>query len=204
MCSDSQMRRILDAVELTHIITRIAQLLNHKFQKVGGARQFQVFDQRLILSLDGVEHFRFNKVRCENCLEKTSSQKGTSYYPQMLCGSIVHPDESQVFLAAAEPIAKQDGATKRHCERNATTGVITDLKTTYSDFKFLVAAIGLYSCGPVIDLLKQEEHDFIIAVKPGDYSNLFTHFDTWSERSATTKLKVAKKESHTDLDGLTA
>ena len=193
VCSDSQMRRILDDVAPTHIMTRIAQLLNYEFQKVGGARQFQVFDQRLILSLDGVEHFRSNKVRCENCLEKTSSSKGTSYYHQMLCGSIVHPDESQVFLAAAEPIIKQDGATKNDCERNAAKRVITGLKTTYPDFKFLVVADGLYSCGPVIDLLKQEEHDFIIAVKPGDHDNLFTHFGTWSQRSVTTKMKAEKK-----------
>lgn len=37
----------------------------------------------------------------------------------MLCGSIVHPDESQVFLALAEPMIKQDGESKNDCERNA-------------------------------------------------------------------------------------
>lgn len=193
LCSDSQMRRVLDEVEPEHIFRRISQLINNEFEKVGGARQFQVFDQRLILSLDGVEHFRSNKVRCENCLTKTSSSKGTSHYHQMLCGSIVHPNESQVFIAAAEPIIKQDGTTKNDCERNAAKRVITSLNKVYPDFKFLVVADGLYSCGPVIDLLKQHKHDFIITVKPGDHDNLFTHFRTWSEQSATTKMMISKE-----------
>lgn len=193
ICSDTQMRRILDHVEPERIFERNIQLLNQEFQQVGGARQYHVFDQRLILSLDGVEHFRSSKVRCKHCLEKTSSKKGTSHYHQMLCGSIVHPDESQVFLAAAEPIIKPDGNSKNDCERNAAKRVITSLKTNYPDFKFLVVADGLYSCGPIIDMLKQEEHDFIITVKPGDHDNLFTHFETWSQRSATTTMKIEEK-----------
>ena len=193
ICSDTQMRRILDTVSPKFIHQRISQIINNEFQQVGGSRQFQVFDQRHILSLDGVEHFRSGQVKCQHCLEKNSSKHGTAYYHQMLCGSIVHPDEAQVFLAVAEPIIKQDGENKNDCERNAAKRVIASLGTTYADYKFLVVADGLYSCGPVLDQLKQGGHDFIITVKPGDHRSLFIHFDTWSKRSATTKMKVEEK-----------
>ena len=190
LCSDTQMRRILDDVSPHYIHNRITDIISNEFIKVGGARQYGVFDQRLIVSLDGVEHFRSGKVRCENCLEKSSAKNGTSYYHQMLCGSIVHPDESQVFLAVAEPIVRQDGEKKNDCERNAAKRVIARLNEAYESLKFVVVADGLYSCGPVLELLRKGGHDFVITVKPGDHRNLFTHFATWSDRRATTKMTI--------------
>lgn len=80
LCSDTQMRRILDQVPAHHVHDRITELITKEFTKVGGVRQYQIFDQRLIISLDGVEHFRSGKVNCENSLQKTSSKNGISYY----------------------------------------------------------------------------------------------------------------------------
>lgn len=73
---------------------------------------------------------------------------------------------------------------------NAARRVIARLNEAYADFKFVVVADGLYSCGPILDLLSRGEHDFVITAKPGDHHELFTHFNTWSERSATTKLTI--------------
>lgn len=189
-CSDTQMRRMLDQVEPSVIHARIEELINDEFRRTGGVRQFQVFDQRLILSLDGVEHFRSQKVNCEHCLEQYSNKQRYTYYHQMLCGSIVHPDESQVFLALAEPIVKQDGQSKNDCERNAAKRAIAKLNKAYSTYKFIVVADGLYSCGPFIKLLHKADHHFIISAKPGDHKSLFKHFETRSQRKATSKMTV--------------
>ena len=193
VCSDTQMRRMIDRVEPTVVEERIHSLINEEFHRSGTAREYTVFDGRLIVSLDGVEHFRSHKVHCASCLVKHSKTKGTSYYHQMLCGSIVHPDQAQVFPAVVEPIVKQDGQTKNDCERNAAMRVIDQLNRGYAGRKLLIVADGLYSCGPFLDKLIEYNHDFIITAKPGDHKALFKHFTTWSDRGATKKLEVINK-----------
>lgn len=192
VCSDTQMRRMIDQIDPTPFLERIAQIVRQDFYRVGGRRQFQVLDGRLVLSLDGVEHFRSTRVHCQACLTKDSKSQGRVYFHQMLCGSIVKPGESTVFVAVAEPIVKQDGATKNDCEQNAARRVIDRLPAYYPGEKFLVVADSLYSRGPFIEQLTGHGYDFLLAAKPGDHKSLFQHFDTWAGQGATTKM--TKKE----------
>lgn len=193
VCSDTQMRRILDEVEPDVFRQRISEVVRNEWTRIGGVSQFQVFDRRLILSLDGVEHFRSTKVHCEFCLTHKAVNDTISYRHQMLCGSIVHPDESTVILAAAEPIVRQDGDQKNDCERNAVKRLLNNLVVDYQCFKFLVVADSLYGCGPVIDQLMEDGHDFVISVKPGDHKSLFQHFHS---REATKLVLKEKGKTH--------
>ena len=188
VCSDTQLRRMLDQVDPHYFQQRIQQLIEQTFTRVGGARQFQVLDGRLILSLDGVEHFRSSRVHCAACLTSDAANTGPSYHHRMLCGSIVHPDQPTVFVAVAEPIVQQDGSQKNDCERTAARRVITTLSRVYPRHKFLVVADGLYSCGPLIEQLTAGGHDFLLTAKPGDHPALFKHFHTWSTHGATATL----------------
>lgn len=106
----------------------------------------------------------------------------------MLCGSMVHPSESTVYVAVAEPIVQQDGSHKNDCERSAAKRVIETVSEVCRNYKFLVVADGLYSCGPLVKQLTEAGHDFVITAKPGDHQALFKHFATWSVRGATSKL----------------
>ena len=189
-CSDTQMRRLLDPIEGRVIHQRLVDIVNVHAQRSGVLKQFCVFTDRLAVSLDGVEHFRSSKVKCDHCLSKQSKGQPRQYYHQMLCGSLVHPDHRQVLPVVAEPIIRQDGERKNDCERNAAQRVITRLGADYGDHKLLVLADGLYSCGPVIKALREGGHQFIITVKPGDHKSLFTHFAARSERKQTRKLTI--------------
>ena len=60
---------------------------------------------------------------------RSTDRNGTiTYYHQMLGAVLVHPDRSEVFPLAPEPILKQDGARKNDCERNAAKRLLTDLR----------------------------------------------------------------------------
>jgi len=192
-CSDTQMRRMLDEVDPEVFRQRICEVIRNDFSRVGGISQYQVFDRRLILSLDGVEHFRSSKVHCSSCLIHKVANGDISYRHQMLCGSIVHPNESTVFLAAAEPIVRQDGSQKNDCERNAASRLIDNLSADYKAFKFLVVADSLYGCGPIVEQLLEADHQFVISVKPGDHKTLFQHFRARKAQHKARELVIDEK-----------
>ena len=185
LCSDTQMRRMIDRVSPHVIHDRMTSMIAGTFRQVGGWRQFEVLDGRITISLDGVQHFQSARVHCPSCLERESSRKGTTYAHQLLVGSVVHPRQKTVFPAVAEPIVKQDGAGKNDCERTAAGRVIAKLTQAYPAAKLLIVADGLYSCGPVIKGFTEAGYDFVITAKPGDHQSLFRHFATWQDRNAT-------------------
>ncbi len=80
---------------------------------------YQYYQGKYLVSCDGTGLFNSQKIHYENCCVKEHRNGSTSYYHQILCASIVHPDIKQVLPLAPEPIVKQDGATKNDCERNA-------------------------------------------------------------------------------------
>ncbi len=62
-----------------------------------------------LLSIDGTGYFSSSTVHCDQCSMKTNSKTGEiTYYHQMLCAAIVHPDLGKVIPLAPEPIIKQD------------------------------------------------------------------------------------------------
>jgi hypothetical protein len=67
---DNQMRVILDdleAKEIRPIFASIFQLLN----RAGVIKEYRYWDQKVIISIDGVEHFSSQKVHCPSCTSKT-------------------------------------------------------------------------------------------------------------------------------------
>ena len=77
-------------------------------------------DGYYLISIDGTGYFTSKTVHCENCLKKVNKKTGKiTYYHQMLCAAMIHPDKKQVIPLPPEEIVNQDGDTKNDCERNA-------------------------------------------------------------------------------------
>ncbi len=70
ICTDAQMRNILDkvhAVSIRHILGSVFAQLN----ELGLVKEYGYWENHVIVSVDGVEHFRSEKIHCDHCLEKT-------------------------------------------------------------------------------------------------------------------------------------
>jgi hypothetical protein len=96
-----------------------------------------------------------------------------TYYHNMFCAAIVHPDKKIVLPLAPEPIMKEDGATKNDCERNASKRLYADARREHPHLKFIVVEDSLSSNVPHLTDLKILNMRYIIGAKPGDHKFLF-------------------------------
>ena len=84
-----------------------------------GLSAFQRLDGRLLIALDGTEHFCSRKIGCPQCSTRRRSDGGVEYFHSFLGASVVAPGHTQVLPLPAEFITPQDGAEKQDCERAA-------------------------------------------------------------------------------------
>ena len=80
---------------------------------------FRRLADRVLIALDGTEHFCSRKIHCQRCSTRRRSDGGTEYFHAYLGASIVAPGHQQVLPLPPEYMAPQDGAEKQDCERNA-------------------------------------------------------------------------------------
>jgi len=106
--------------------------------KEQGLEDMRYLDGHYLLSLDGTGYFSSSEVHCDQCCEKHHRDGRITYYHQILGAVIVHPDQSEVFPLAPEPILKQDGAKKNDCERNAAKRFLTALRREHPHLKLIV------------------------------------------------------------------
>ena len=78
--------------------------------------KFWYIGNHYLCSIDGTGFFSSHKVHCDNCCEKHHKNGSTTYYHQMFCGAIVHPDQKTVIPFPPEPIMKGSGNNKNDCE----------------------------------------------------------------------------------------
>lgn len=100
-------------------------------------------------------------------------EEQVTYYHNMFCAAIVHPDKKIVLPLAPEPIMKADGATKNDCERNASKRLYADARREHPHLKFIVVEDALASNVPHLTDLATLDMRYIIGAKPGDHKFLF-------------------------------
>lgn len=173
ICSDTQMREVLDRVAADGLQSGFQRLYT-VLQDCRIVEEYRYWQGKTIVSVDGVEHFSSKKVHCEHCLQKQHKGSQITYSHQMLSAVLVHPDKREVFPMRCEPIINTDGCVKNDCERNAAKRLLEGLRQSYTQEKFLLVADALYANGPYIEQLQGDGHSFIIGIKPDGNKALFS------------------------------
>ena len=88
-------------------------------KRAGALASFQRLGGRLLIALDGTEHFCSRKIRCAACSQRQRADGGTEYFHSFLAATVVAPGHAQVLPLPPEFIAPQDGALKQDSERAA-------------------------------------------------------------------------------------
>jgi hypothetical protein len=134
-----------------------------------------------------------------------------TYYHNMYCAALVHPDIRTVIPLVPEPIIKEDGEAKNDCERNASKRLYRDFKREHPHLKVIVVEDCLASNFPHLDELKRLDMQFIIGAKPGDHQALFkwvdeqecTYFEHATENGVTHRYRYINNaplnKSHSDF-----
>lgn len=179
--SDNGIRKVLDGVAPEELRQGFAKLSQH-FQKSALLHRYYAWQDYVVVSVDGVEHFCSKKVKCPHCLQRKHRDGSQSNYHCMLSAVIVHPDHSEVFPVDHEPIIRDDGAVKNDCERNAIHRLLDHFQSVHNQFKAIFTMDALYSCGPVIRRLqKVDQWRYVIGVKEDGNAHLFEQFDQLNE-----------------------
>jgi hypothetical protein len=173
--SDTRMREILDEVAPEQLFPVYKDIFR-ELQRGKVLEDYVFLEGHYLLSFDGVEYFCSEKVHCAHCMTRTHRNGKTSYYHQMLGAVILHPDHSEVFPIAPEPIQRQDGQQKNDCERNAARRKLQRFRKDHPHLKVIVVEDALSSNAPHIRDLKAYNCRFILGVKPGDHAHLFEQF----------------------------
>ena len=179
ICSDVQMRRVLDNHDPDFIRKEYAKrfkalqntgLLEDYTYKIGSSSY-------LLVSCDGVQHFSSKSLHCSCCLEKKHQDGSKTYHHNMLCAALVHPEKREVFLLNTEPMIQQDGVEKNDCERNAAKRLQQNMKSDYAcydnQYHFLFVEDALYANAAHIETLQSNGYAYILNVKPDSHKTLF-------------------------------
>ena len=190
---DNQMRVILDDLdpkEIRPIFASVFQLLN----KAGVIKEYRYWDQKVIISIDGVEHFSSTKVHCPSCTSKTLRNGEICYQHSGLGAVIVHPEKREVFPIEFEPILKQDGARKNDCERNGAKRLCSELKEKYPELAILLVEDALYANAPHIRQITEYGWSYILNVKPDSHKSLFKQFEGRKSRGQVKSYSTVDKD----------
>lgn len=172
---DTQMRSILDGLDLEPLHEAFAELFFH-LQRDGELKKFLFDGQYYLVAIDGTQHFCSTAVRCEQCLRHKGRGDQQRYVHQAVVASLVHPDRKETIPLGIEPIVQQDGQQKNDCERNATRRLLRRLRAQHPKLPMVIIEDGLASNAPHIEDLKAAKLHFLLAAKPGDHQFLFEQF----------------------------
>ena len=188
--SDTQMRTILDDVELDEVKVVFKDVFRQA-QRGKVLEEFYFMEDYYLLSVDGTGYFSSKKIHCASCLEKTNKKTGeVTYHHQMLGAVIVHPDLKGVIPLAPEPIVKQDGETKNDCERNAAKRFFDQLRQDHPHLRLIVTEDSLSPNAPNIRTLIEHDLRYILRVKEGDHAFLFEKVADAHHAGQTTEVDI--------------
>ena len=189
--SDTYMRERLDRVHPS----RCDQAYKSCFracQRGGVLPLFHFLDEYVLVSCDGTGYFHSKKVLCDQRCTKHHRDGSISYEHHMMCGVMVHPDQSVVIPLGIEPIIQQKDTVKNDCERQASKRFLSRLRSMHPFLKMVIVEDALHAHSSHIEHLKSLDYQYILNVKRGSHKWLFDCI----ERSYT-QHKTYKKEGVT-------
>ena len=173
--ADSQFRALLDRHDYQPLLACFPDWIG-RLQRAKWLQQYQLFDARYLITLDGSQYFSSEQVHCEHCL--TATKRGIKrYHHDILQAAIVHPDKPQVLPLAPEFVRNSDATggnyDNQDCELNAGYRMLRRLRSDYPRMAAIIVADSLYSKQPFIEQLHAARFSFLLVAKPGDHPSLY-------------------------------
>ena len=189
--SDNYIRDMLDAADpalLAPCFERIERLL----QEPPMREAFGRLGARTLIALDGTEYFCSYKITCPHCQTRKRSNGKVESYHSMLAATVVAPGHSKVVPLTPEFIAKQDGAEKQDCERNAVKRWHEKHGARLKSLRPVYLADDLFSCHSVCKMLMDAGDDFIFTCKDSSHKALYDFIDGAELERHQEKIKKGK------------
>ena len=171
--SDACIRLMLDGAPPTAFDPLFFQAIGTE----GVLTPFHRLDGRVLIALDGTEHFCSRTIHCSRCSTRKRSDGGTEYFHAFLGATLVAPGHQQVLPLPPEFIAPQDGAEKQDCERNAAKRWLERHGPAVAPLRPVFLGDDLFACQPIVSMLTQAGDDFIFTCKQTSHKALYDFID---------------------------
>jgi hypothetical protein len=119
-------------------------------EAAGPLTPFQCLNGRVLIALDGTQHFCSRKIKCRQRSTRRRSDGGTEYSHTFLGATLVAPGHKQVLPLPPEFIVPRDGAEKQGCERNAAKRWLARHSTAVGHLRTVYRGDGLFACQPIV------------------------------------------------------
>lgn len=169
--SDNHIRQMLDGNQpaaFDGLFVRAVETV----AAAGGLSAFQRLDGRVLIALDGSEHFCSRKIGCPQCSRRRRSDGGVEHFHSFLGASLVAPGSAQVLPLPAEFIVPQDGAEKQDCERAATQRWLAKHGPCFAPLRPVFLGDDLYACQPTVRAIRDAGGTFILTCKPSSHRTI--------------------------------
>jgi hypothetical protein len=182
---DTRMRERLDPVA-PESLRQAFTLVFRPLQRGKALEPLVCLDGHYVVALDGPEYFSSNTIHCASCLHKEHRHGSITYLHQMLGAAIIPPDFREVIPRMPEPIVNQDGTQKNDGARNAAKRFISKLRQAHPHLPFMITEDARSSHAPHIETLPDYGGHYILGVKEGDHTYLFTQVQAAEEAGRVT------------------
>lgn len=169
--SDNHIRQMLDGnapAAFDGVFLRVVESL----AAAGGLAAFQRLDGRVLVALDGTEHFCSRKIGCRHCSHRRRSDGSVEYFHSFLAASLVAPGTAQVLPLPPEFITPQDGAEKQDCERAAAKRWLAKHGASLAHLRPVFLGDDLYACQPIAAAIAKAGANFILTCKPSSHQTI--------------------------------
>ena len=192
--TDNHIRSMLDPVHPSYLQASFDQVVA-MLREHGGLKEFERLGGRTLVALDGTEYFCSQKLGCPHCQTRKRSNGKTDFYHSMLAATIVAPGHNMALPLMPEFIAKQDGAEKQDCERNAAKRWLSVHAARVKQLRPVYLGDDLFACQPLCEAVLSSGADFLFTAKPDSHKTLYD----FMQGAAIDEASVARKEGGKQL-----
>jgi hypothetical protein len=143
-----------------------------------------------LIAIDGTQKLYRDYKWADECLERhVSSKKIPQYYVYVLEAVLVM-DNGIVLPVMSEILRNKeyrDITEKQDCERRAFYRLAKRIKSTFPKLKVSVVMDGLYACGPVVRVCRENNWDYMLVLKEDGLKSVW--------REATGLMRLAPENS---------
>ena len=157
-------------------------------EAAGPLTPFQCLGGRVLIALDGTQHFCSRKIKCRQCSTRRRSHGGTEYFHTFLGATLVAPGHKQVLPLPPEFVVPRDGAEKQDCERNAAKRWLARHSAAVGHLRPVYLGDDLFACQPIVAAIQDAGGNFILTCKPTSHQTIseYLHGAELQEHRQTT------------------
>jgi hypothetical protein len=189
MPCDNHIRQMLDGAATDHFDSVFANIVKD-LDESGGLTRFRRLDGRILIALDGSEHFCSRKLNCPHCSTRKRSDGEIEYFHSFVSATLVAPGHTTVLPLPPEFVRPQDGAKKQDCETTAARRWLSRVGRAYAWLRPIYLGDDIYARQPMCADVLAEGASFIFTCKPSSHKTLSEY------------LEGVKLDSFSETDGI--